>query len=558
MQIVHGLGGISLRDAYSLIKNISKKKHDKIDKERPKFVAGAQKQGLSKQQADELFELILKFAGYGFNKSHSTGYAIVAYQTAYLKTYFPNHYMAAFLTYESGAQKVSDWIPYLEDCKKTRFIEAGDGARGGWREVKVGVEVRPPDVNLSDASFAVVYPEGEERRATTGHVRFGLSAIKGVGEKAIDAVVEERHRGTKASGHQVRSVNPFSSIFDFCERVLSRGAGVINKAAIESLVKCGAFDSVHGRAKRSAVSATIEQAMSAGQKAARDKASGQSALFGGGGEDPGGDGPAHSISLAAAPAWSETETLTFEKDVLGFYVSSHPLEEWQAWMQAFSALPVSEVPQKPARERVLIGGLVNAVRTIVVKNGRSAGQKMAVMTVEDRTGSIEAVLFSDQFTKYGHLAQGDTKVFILGEVDLARGTPQIVVDRVIPIEASPREPVQWLNVLVDGARYNGDSMSRMERAAEVLSRHIQSAAIDTGGVAWHGKPVALRVFVRLEDGRDVPVQTGEGWAVKPTARLMRELLACLGEDRFKLAGPLLGREREEQRERWAGRARQGE
>jgi len=172
MQIVHGLGGIKLRDAYSLIKNISKKKFDKIDKERPKFVEGAQKQGLSRTQAEELFELILKFAGYGFNKSHSTGYAIVAYHTAYLKTYFPNQYMAAFLTFESNAQKVSDWIQYVEDCKRTRFASG-----------KVGVEVRPPDLNLSQAAFSVVYDEGEARTAVNGHVRFGLGAIKGWGRR---------------------------------------------------------------------------------------------------------------------------------------------------------------------------------------------------------------------------------------------------------------------------------------------------------------------------------------------------------------------------------------
>src|SRR5262249_48160064 len=163
-----------------------KKKHDKIEKERPKFVEGAKKQGLSERQAQDLFELILKFAGYGFNKSHSTGYAIVAYQTADLKTYFPNQYMAAVLTYESGANKVSDWIPYLEDCRRTRFIDAETG-----QQTKVGVEVRPPDVNLSLADFAVVFDEEEKKpgrdcRATQGHVRFGLKALKGAGDKAIE------------------------------------------------------------------------------------------------------------------------------------------------------------------------------------------------------------------------------------------------------------------------------------------------------------------------------------------------------------------------------------
>jgi DNA polymerase-3 subunit alpha len=551
MQIVHGLGGIKLRDAYSLIKNISKKKHDKIEKERPKFVSGAESQGLSKKQAEDLFELILKFAGYGFNKSHSTGYAIVAYQTAYLKTYFPNHYMAAFLTYESAAQKVSDWIPYLEDAKKARFIEALP--EGKAREVKVGVEVRPPDVNLSRADFAVVYEDGEPRDALHGHVRFGLGAIKGVGDKAIDAVISERD-GAPKDGFQA-VVRPYTSVFDFCERVLSRGPGIINKAAIESLVKCGAFDSVHGRAKRAAVVATIEQAMSAAQKAARDKASGQVALFGFGGDEAsaGASAPAE-VALASAQAWSESETLASEKDVLGFYVSSHPLEEWQGWIHGFMATPVADIPNKQAKERVLLGGLINSVRTIVVKNGRSAGQKMAVLSVEDRTGTVEAVLFSEQYLKYGHLAQADTKVWIIGEVDLARGTPQVVVDRVLPIEASPRDPVQGLDLLIDGQRFNGESLDRMERAAEIVSRAVLTPP-DASAAAWTGRPAPVRVFVRLEGGGNaVPVRTGEGWVVRPTARLMRELLGTLGEGSVRLSGPLLPRDRDEQREKWGGRA----
>src|SRR5690606_34181877 len=199
--------------------------------------AGAVSKGLEKRQAEELFELILKFAGYGFNKSHSTGYAIVAYQTAYLKTYFPNQYMAAFLTYESAANKVADWIPYLEDCKKTRFIDPQTG-----KTVKVGVEVRPPDINLSQADFAVVFDEGEPRTARNGHVRFGLGGVKGAGDKAIAAIIQERDGETERRRDEVGGAGvdraaaaarrPYTSIFDFCERVLARGPGVVNKATI--------------------------------------------------------------------------------------------------------------------------------------------------------------------------------------------------------------------------------------------------------------------------------------------------------------------------------------
>jgi DNA polymerase-3 subunit alpha len=315
---------------------------------------------------------------------------------------------------------------------------------------------------------------------------------------------------------------------------------------------------VHGRAKRAAVVATIEQAMSAAQKAARDKASGQVALFGFGGEESsaGASAPAE-VALASAQAWSESETLTSEKDVLGFYVSSHPLEEWQGWIQGFMAAPVADVPNKQAKERVLLGGLVNSVRTIVVKNGRSAGQKMAVLSVEDRTGTIEAVLFSDQYLKYGHLAQADTKVWIIGEVDLARGTPQVVVDRVLPIEAPPRDPVQGLDLLIDAQRFNGESLDRLERAAEIVSRAVL-APPDASAAAWTGRPAPVRVFVRLEGGGNaVPVRTGEGWAVRPTARLMRELLSTLGEGNVRLSGPLLPRDREERREKWADRPKAG-
>ncbi len=458
MQIVHGLGGIKLRDAYTLIKNISKKKHDKIEKERPKFVDGAQKQGLTRQAAEDLFELILKFAGYGFNKSHSTGYAIVAYQTAYLKTYFPNQYMAAFLTYESGANKVSDWIPYLEDCRKTRFVDPATG-----KVVRTGVEVRPPDINLSQADFSVVFDENEPRTARNGHIRFGLSAIKGAGDKAIAAVLRERD-GTDGK----RSGGPFTSLFDFCERI---PPGLVNKATIESLVKCGAFDSLHGRPARAAMLATIEQALNAGQKAARDKAAGQSALFGGGGGGGGGGGdgggkPA-ATPLARAEAWSEADTLTKEKEVLGFYVSSHPLDRWKGWTNCFATHTTAAIKECKQDQRVVVGAMIQSVRTVVVKNGRSAGQKMAIVTVEDSTGACDCVLFTDAYQRFGHLATGEGVVFVLGRIDLSRGDAQIIVDRLAPIDGTPLEPGR-IRLFVDELKLNGGAAPAVLRIADIL------------------------------------------------------------------------------------------
>jgi DNA polymerase-3 subunit alpha len=556
MQIVHGLGGIKLRDAYTLIKNISKKKHDKIEKERPKFVDGAQKQGLSKQQAENLFELILKFAGYGFNKSHSTGYAIVAYQTAYLKTYFPNHYMAAFLTFESQAQKVSDWISYLEDCKKCRFVQPTGDPKKVAPTVRTGVEVRPPDINLSKADFAVVFEDASRGvpapaqgapvatptippiRAHQGHVRFGMKAIKGTGEKAIEAVLKERDGETKRRRDEVQgppqtdglshSVSPslrlsvstpFSSLFDFCERV---PPGAINKSALENLIKCGCFDSVHGRDNRAAMAATIEQAISAGQKLAADKAAGQGALFGFGGSEPpasagAGASATKTITLNKADKWTEGETLKFEKEILGFFVSSHPMDQWKRWSTVFTTSTVAGVKASQQDARVIIAGIVQGVRTLIVKNGRSAGQKMAVVTIEDPTGSIECVVFADAYARFSHLVETDKIIFVLGRADLSRGEPQLVTDRLVPIEGSPLSPGR-LQVLIDERKLNGTSIPAVEKLAALL----RSSSPDAARLAANGANGA-------SNGHANVAANGNGSAAATPAKPDSELEALLAK-----------------------------
>ena len=542
MQIVHGLGGIKLRDAYTLIKNISKKKHDKIEKERPKFVDGAQKQGLSKQQAENLFELILKFAGYGFNKSHSTGYAIVAYQTAYLKTYFPNQYMASFLTFESQAQKVSEWIPYLEDCKKCRFVMPTGDPKTVAPTVKTGVEVRPPDINLSKADFAVVFEDAAAAaaaasepapgapgtapsvslRAHQGHVRFGLKAIKGSGDKAIEAILKERDGGTKrrsgevegarqADGHSHSVSTPFSSIFDFCERV---PPGSVTKGTLEALIKSGCFDRVHGREQRAGMLASIEQAVTAGQKMAADRAAGQGALFGGG-EAPGASTTSRPVTLARADRWTEGETLKFEKETLGFFVSSHPMDQWRRWAGVFTQTTVASIRASAQDARVILAGCVQGVRTLIVKNGRTAGQKMAVVTIEDPSGTVECVVFADAYARFGHLIETDRIVFVLGRADLSRGEPQLVTDRLVPIEGAPLSPGR-LQVLIDERRLNGTSLSAVERLAAVLREHVAvpratpGAKGAAGGGAGGGSDEELEAVLQKANATPFPVELAIG------------------------------------------------
>lgn len=528
MQIVHGLGGIKLRDAYTLIKNISKKKHDKIEKERPKFVDGAQKQGLSKQAAEDLFELILKFAGYGFNKSHSTGYAIVAYQTAYLKTYFPHQYMAAFLTYESQANKASDWIPYLEDCRRTRRIDPATGETVG-----VGVEVKPPDINVSQADFAVV------REGDASHIRFGLKAIKGVGDKAIESVVAERTKG-----------GPFTSIFDFCERM---PPGVITKSMLESLVTCGAFDSVHGRPNRAAMLGTIEGALSAGQRLAADKVAGQSGLFGAPGETKAAAKSA--TPLARAEAWSEAETLRREKDTLGFYVSSHPLERWRAWGGAFATTTTAAAKELTQDQRVVLAAMVQSARTIVIRNGKNAGQKMAILTVEDLAGACEVVLFSDAYTKFHHLATDEAVIFVLGRLDLSRGDPQVIADRLVPIDCVPVDAGK-LRLFLDETKLNGHAGEALAMVARTLHERTGvpgATAKPAKEVQGEGAPSLFSVELVLGLTDSVAVLSADPkLRVTLAPAAVESMEAALGVGMVKVAASLAF-EKQEPKKKWERR-----
>jgi len=426
--------------------------------------------------------------------------------------------MAAFLSFESQAQKVSDWIPYLDECRKVRFVDPSSG-----KTVRQGVEVRPPDVNLSNADFAVVYGDDEEHTAHAGHIRFGLKAIKGAGAKAIDAIIGERDQGSgigdqaeedkaeKADGKR----EPYKSLYDFCERV---PAGTVNKATIESLVKSGSFDSVHDRDLRNAMINTIEPAVNAGQRAAKDKAAGQSQLFGGfgGGEDsPESEEP----PLAKIEPWSESETLRQEKDTLGFYVSSHPLEEWRAWAEVFAHDRVGRLGAKKQDDRIRVAALVQSARTIVVRNGRSAGQKMAILTIEDLTGTAEAVLFTEAYGKFCHLIEDDEPKFILGRLDLSRGDPQIIVDRISPIDGIPLEKGR-VTIRLSAERLNGGAEAAVAELKTVLGEH-----------AVNGRKELARPF-------DVMLETPEAVVtLKPKSDRQVALDRSLVEAVVAVAGP---------------------
>jgi len=471
MLVVHKLGDIPLRSAYTLIKAIGKKQQDKIDSYRDKFIEGAQNKGVTNAQAVEFFNLILKFAGYGFNKSHSTGYAIVAYQTAFLKTYFPVQYMAAVLTYESvSTDKV---VEYINECRKVLYPDPKRGR---------GIEVKQPDINLSSVGFTVVFEKGEVKDASHGHIRFGLSAVKGVGEKAILKIIEAREKE-----------GPFKSLYNFCERV---DQSALNRATVEALVKCGAFDSQHGIPKRAAMVSAIEDAMKRGAQEANLRQTGS--LWGMAEESPKAGAVHADPPLPEVAPWLPVESLANEKSVLGFFVSSHPMNEQRDTIARFSNVTIADIQKLSGGVEVCIGGMLTRIKTVVTKNGRSAGQKMAMIAIEDPTAHIEGVAFAETYATYAPLLTTDRIVFIKGKVDRKREAPNIIVNQIIDADQAAKELAQGVRIILkdegnghaDGSVFNGSLHKLKELLRQSSGRGSADVLIE---VHQGGRVATLRV-----------------------------------------------------------------
>jgi len=363
MRICNRLGDIPLREAYGLIKAISKKKARTIAKERERFIAGCVDKGLTEAQARQIFEFIERFAGYGFNKSHSTRYAFIAYQTAYMKAHWPIEFMAAVLTYEMGnTDKVVD---YIAECRK------------------MDIEVLAPDINESGVDFTPLYRgHGGDKK---GVIRFGLAAVKGVGEKAVEQIIAARER-----------IGRFQSLFHFCENVDLRAA---NKQVIEALIKAGAFDRLGGN--RAQMMAGLEKAMQIGASLQADKQNGQMNFFGQMAEE--NDYSKDAQRLPNVAPWPEPMMLSFEKQVLGFYVTSNPLSHHAETINFYSTLDTSQLADFSQDKQIVIGGMITKKRYHITQRGRNAGSKMAVFILEDLQGQVEGVLFPDVLKRYGVL-----------------------------------------------------------------------------------------------------------------------------------------------------------
>ena len=476
MQIFNQLGGIELASAYKLIKAISKKTTDVIAKFHPQFIEGAVKNGVDNRQANHLFDLILKFGGYGFNKSHSTRYAIVAFQTAFMKTYHPVEYMAAVLTFEIGS--TDKIVEYIEECKR------------------MNLKVLPPDVNESDRDFTPVYVEEgpaakgkgsanrkskiKDQQSPQGVIRFGMCAVRGVGEKAVETIVQERSKG-----------GAFRSLFEFCERLDLRS---VQRSTIEALIKCGALSTL--APSRAALLQACDGAFEAAQRLQQDKRMGQMSMFGSAGttQTPGAPPP----PLPKVDELPSADLLKLEKELLGFYITSHPLTEHQAVMDRYVTATTREAMNYPEGSEVMIGGMIARVKKTATKTGKSAGQLMGILTLEDLEGQIDAVLFSDTFAdvqaRYPGAIANESIVFVKGKVDKRREVPCILANDLIPIGDAVAKLTTSIGVKLDPARHSVEIVRQM---SVVLKKHkgvkeffIQVPSVDN-------KKVSLRVTGEL-------------------------------------------------------------
>jgi len=355
MQIAQVIGGYTLGAADFLRKAMGKKDKEEMARHRDTFIAGAEKNGLTKAKATVLFDLMEKFAGYGFNKAHSAAYALVSYQTAFLKAHHPAAFMAANLSL------------VMDDTDKVRALY--DDA------VANGLAILPPDVNASNYRFEPI----DERR-----IRYGLGGIKGTGAVAIEAIVAARESG-----------GPYVDLFDFCRRIDKR---IVNRRAVEALVKGGAFDAIDAR--RATLYSSVGIALSEAEKA--EAAAAQVSLFGESRE-------ASGLALIATREWTEAERLTHEKAALGFYLSGHPYAAFAAELAPLIRQPLSGL--QPRKEPVLVAGIVTALRTQASRRG-----KMAFITLDDGAASVEIVVYNETFDAARALLREDQLVIVEAKI----------------------------------------------------------------------------------------------------------------------------------------------
>ena len=479
MRILNRLGKIPLANAYTCIKAISKKKEALISQNHDAFISGSVENGLAEQDAEDIWNLIVKFAGYGFNKSHSTAYALVAYQTAYLKAHYPVEFMAALLSSDISGRnfkRKDALVEHMEDCDR------------------MGIEIIAPDVNQSAADFSVA----------DGKIHFALSAIKGCGGSTSISIEQERKKN-----------GPFRDIFDFCERVDTASC---NKSAIETLIKAGAMDIFC--AKRSQLTAVIERAVQAGAAMQADKKSGQTSLFGAFDDDASdGEDSATPTPLPEMEEWPEREKLIAEKEVLGFYLASHPLSEFETKLSTFRSHTTDGLSDIKDRGEVILGGMISSIKFTHTKNAKpGAPTKYANFDLEDMQGSIRCIVWPKSFVDCGDRVIADAVVLAKGKIDRRGGGDEanLIIDELIPLEELDARYTHGLRIRLDEQEHDKQTLTRLR---EILR-------------GYPGKQEML-FSMQLNEGEVVHMRSGK-YRVDVTPELRGRLDDLLGVGHYKL------------------------
>ncbi|MHC4923139.1 MAG: DNA polymerase III subunit alpha, partial [Planctomycetota bacterium] len=396
MRIANVLAGFTLNEADNLRKAMGKKNADLMAKLKDRFVTGAEERDCSRKQAEHIWSQMEAFAAYCFNKSHTAAYAVLTYQTAYLKANHPIEFMAALLTCDMGA--TDKLVVAIDECRHAK------------------IDLLPPSIEKSGVGFM---PED-------GAIRFGLAGIRGVGVRAVESLLVARE---EMEGR-------ISSLFDLCE---TTDLQAVNRQTFEALIKSGALDLLLGEegtdraAHRSRLMAALDRALRMGNAAQADRRAGQLSLFGGGG----GAAPAQpepDRELPRAPDWPENQVLAFEKETLGFYITSHPLTAHERALRSLSTHSSAQLRQAADGARVRIGGMVTGVQARYPRNGRNKDRKYARFRLEDFDGTLDCVCFSDAYEKLQEILVNDAIGFLEGSLATDREEPSLRVDKFVTLE----------------------------------------------------------------------------------------------------------------------------
>lgn len=400
MQIASVIAQYSMSEADTLRKVMSKKDVAKMEKERPKFMEGARRNGIPEQKTQKIWEQMETFASYGFNKSHSTAYAMITYQTAYLKAHYPVEFMAALLTSEKdNRDKI---IKYIHVCRE------------------MGIKILPPDINESSRDFSVA----------GNHIRFGLAAIKNVGIGAIDAIIASRQNG-----------GDFSSFEDFCSRTDLRK---VNKRVLESLIKCGVFDSTGH--KRRQLMTEYETIIEKSQKRLRDKISRQASFFDEMEDSGNVEQKSRTLgSLSDGEEWDSKELLSYEKEFLGFYVTGHPLEGYATKIRMVASTDSVGILDKRDKEPVTLAGIVSGIREVFTRKK----EIMAYVTLEDLKGATDIIFFPEIYKKVTDILHGEAPIFVKGILDVAEENIKVIAEEAALLSETEYNPFSSVHFMVD-------------------------------------------------------------------------------------------------------------